>query len=178
MADKLTYSAVIISHGLTESKNSHTPEVQIRVQTNRCLTTDVPISKVLTADLWLTEKCAQRTMDTLRDIGFQGNDLDEMNQAVLVDAECEVTTTFEDYNGTLREKVAWVNAKGHHASAGFRPMDAGKQKSITNSFNALLRNTKKKAPAVKVQRDEAKAIEQKMESLGAESNAAEEDLPF
>lgn len=178
MADKLTYAAVIVSHGITESKNSHTPEVQIRVQTTRCLTTDVPIIKNLTVDLWLTDKCAQRTMDSIRAIGFQGNDLEEMNQGVLVDAECEVTTKFEYYNGQPREKVTWINAKGNFASRGFKPLDPAKNKALTSSFNQLLRTTKKQAPATKAKREEAKAIESKMESLGADSNAAEEDPPF
>ena len=59
---------------------------------------------------YFTEKTFERTIESLRLCGWTGNDLSDLSG---VDAnEVSLTIENEEYNGTTRSKVQWVNAPG------------------------------------------------------------------
>lgn len=73
-----------------------------------------------------TEKSIDRTLQSLRLLGWQGDDLSDL--VGLGDTEAYVTITHEEYEGEIRDRAAWINA-----SAGLAvktPMDEGEAKAF------------------------------------------------
>lgn len=138
------YVGKIMGNGLRESKHSHTPSVVLHVQTERDLNEGTLIMKDFYADLWLTEKTAKKTMETLRNIGFEGASLEDLNNPVLEGIKVEITTQFDEYNGETKERVAFVNEVGHLAKRSIKPCDENTSKRISAKYDAILRNTKRK----------------------------------
>jgi hypothetical protein len=61
------------------------------------------------SDLWLTEKPFDRSIESLRNLGWKGDDLRDLST---VNGECEVVLEEEEYNGKVQTKVKWINALG------------------------------------------------------------------
>lgn len=107
------YKAVCLGNSLKESKEKGTPSVCLSFQTEfEYGDPETPLKKRFFADLWLTEKTFDRTMDTLTNVlGWSGNDLFELNVDTLklAGVECDITTGEETYNNQVREKVKFIN---------------------------------------------------------------------
>lgn len=186
------YKATICSHYLAESKEKHTPSVRFVVKAFENMNDGTAVDKNFTIDLWLSEKSAERTMKTLRLLGFQGDTLEQLNCTTeLVGVPCEVTTEWIEYNGKDYEKPIFLNEEGSKAKNGFKAMKDDEAKRVCTRYDAMLRATaKSKKPATKKTEPppanaqaanpyskEAQLINQ----LGAEPVAGsdeEEDLPF
>jgi len=92
---------------LAMSKEKGTPSVKMRFETDA--------KEVLYHDLWLTEKCFDRTMDVLRGVfGWFNDDVREFydNHNALADVEVELAVEEEEYNGKTSWKVKFVNPVG------------------------------------------------------------------
>ena len=164
------YACTITGHGFAESKEKKTPSVKLSLKAHTDLDTGASIDKTFYADLWLSDKCIDRTCATLREIGYEGNSLGPINEGqVLVGAECEVSTEFEDYNGESREKVRFVNRAGNYASRGVKPMDANQASAVAAKYDRFLKNTPKAGP--KATQTAPKAATQTVVDEG-------DDLPF
>lgn len=177
------YLAKITAHSLAESKGKGVPYVKIIVETHKDLDRDEEIVKNLYASLWLTEKAVERTMKTLRVLGYQSDSLNDLNCTnCLCGVMCEVSTEWTEWNGQQREEVTFINEEGNRARRGFKPLDDDAAKRICNKYNAMLRGIAKGRPP---KRNLAEpAIQHVAEKLGAEVDSTKpgEDelngLPF
>lgn len=137
------YSAEIISTALGESKEKKTPFVAMQVRTIKCLDTDEEKELKFTATLWLSDKAVERTVKTLRELGFDGQTLIDLNLPdTMAGLQCEITTKVEEYNGKAEERVAFVNKPGSFANRGLRACSEDMAKSISARFDACLRSGK------------------------------------
>ena len=166
------YSATITGHGFAESKNTHTPSIKFALKATYDLDAQQPVDKTFYADLWLSDKAIENTCKTLRDIGFNSDNMQDLNDSgVMVGVEVEITTEDDEYNGQVREKVKFMNASGSFAKRGVKPMDSNQAKALAAKYNMALKNAQKKgAPA------QAKP---KNGTVDANDYASpDEDLPF
>ena len=146
------YACTITGHGFAESKEKKTPSVKLSLKAHTDLDTGNAVDKTFYADLWLSDKCIDRTCATLREIGYNENSLAAINDGnVLVGAECEVSTEYEDYNGESRERVRFVNRAGNYASRGVKPMDATQARAVAAKYDRFLKNTPKLGDKVAAQ---------------------------
>ena len=175
------YAATIVSTSLAESKEKHTPSVRMMVMTTRDLDNDTEVQKKFVADLWLSEKTAEKTVQTLRDLGFTGQTLIDLNfPDTMAGLECEVSTEMSEYNGQTSEKVRFVNKPGSFANRGLRSASDDMAKSISQRYDAVLRTGKyhkppQKGPAYGQQRVSQQQAQQWPSNDTAESP---DDLPF
>lgn len=137
-----TYKATIIGNGLAESKEKKTPSIHLQLKAEFNLETKESVDKTLYADLWLSDKAKDNTVKTLRDIGFEGTSIAELNTPCLVGYEVEITTYDEEYKGQMREKVNFVNAVGSYEKRGVKPLDDSITRSLSARYDSLFRNTK------------------------------------
>lgn len=141
------YAGTIIAHALSESKENHTPSIKLQIQVFEDLETKRPAEGVYTADLWLTEKAAERSMATLRALGYDADTLEPLNNdgstGIMVGTQCEIKTKQEEYNGKTYEKVEYVNAPGSFASRGVSSCDDATARRIASRYDAILRNSPK-----------------------------------
>ena len=139
------YSGTIIATGLAQSKKQGTPSVKLQIKTAVDLDTGAPADHVFYADLWLSEKAAERSMATLRELGYNADTLDALNgRNELIDAPCEISTEWETYEGKETEKVHFVNRAGSYAERGIKPLGKAETSAICNRYDALLRATAKR----------------------------------
>ena len=136
------YHAVILSNALAFSKEKGTPSVKLQIKTKTNLDNGLPVEKILYADLWLSENAKTRTIETLRAIGFAGNDITELNYPCLVGYEVEISTSFDDYKGNSYEKIDFVNEVGSFNNRGLKSIDDAAAKKLAASLNSVLRNSK------------------------------------
>lgn len=144
------YTAEIVSTALGESKEKHTPFVRLQLQTITRLEDNQEIVQGFIADLWLSDKAVERTVKTLRELGFEGQTLADLNYPeTMKGLLCEISTEFVEYNGESKEKVKFVNRPGSFASRGLRSCPDDMAKSIASRFDACLRTGKFHKPAQK-----------------------------
>lgn len=181
------YKAIIASHYLAESKEKHTPSIRFVVNAFENMNDGTTVDKNFTIDLWLSEKAAERTMKTLRNLGFQGDSLELLNCTTeLVGVPCELTTEWVEHNGKDYEKPVFLNEDGSKAKHGFKSLPDDAAKRVCNRYDAMLRQTaKKKSTMLKIEKPNpynpyAKAA-QLINQLGSEpvtDDVDDEDLPF
>lgn len=148
------YRAYCVGNKLAESSTAKTPSVKLIFKTT--FDHDAPenrVEKTLFADLWLSEKCFERTMDTLTKVmGWSGDNLFEMNDPMkLAGIEVDLVTGEEDYNGKTMEKVKFINAPG---SLSVTPMEDGQASLLADQIRGRLllyrqKNEKQPVPEVK-----------------------------
>jgi hypothetical protein len=137
------YSAVIVSTALAESKEKKTPCVRLLVNTVKCLDTDQEEKRQFYADLWLGEKAVDRTMKTLREIGWDGMSFYDLNmENTLVGTEIEISTAIEEWNGQSFERVKFVNKKGSYENRGLKPCGDDVARMIAHKYDSVLRGGK------------------------------------
>jgi len=186
-----TYKAIIIGNGLAESKEKHTPSVRLQLKTLVNLETKQYVERTFYADLWLSDNAKDRTVDTLRAIGYEGNSIAELNTPCLVGYEVEVSTLMDEYNGNMTEKVNFVNAVGSFAKRGVKPLDENVTRNLASRYDSLFRNKKPTAKPVinmeavknaQVQQNAKNAPQNAYSAHGAPNaptfNSQEDDLPF
>jgi hypothetical protein len=78
---------------------------------------------------YFTEKTLERTLESLRHLGWKTDDLSDL--AGVGDAEVAIVVDHEeDQNGTLRARVRWVNAPGSGGIAMKDRLDGGAAKAF------------------------------------------------
>lgn len=109
------FLAVVLGNTLAHSKDKHTPSVKIKC---RCLhPVDDPSatsnSFTIYGDLWLTYKCAERTVKTLSEVfNWKGNYITDFNNPILVGKKCELVIEYEEYKGEMKPSILFFNRAG------------------------------------------------------------------
>ena len=91
-----------------------------------------------------------RTVETLLDCGFKGNDTDDLatgpgNEVLKLGTEMSLTIQDDEYEGVLRSKIAWVNVVGAGGvKRATKEELAGK--IDTSAFRAMLLKGKETRP--------------------------------
>jgi len=104
--------AVCESATIAMSKEKQTPSVKIRFKAEN--------GEILYHDLWLTDKCFDRSMDVLRGVfGWFGTNVHDFFERhdLLTGIEVELAVEWEDYNGKDYLKVRFVNPAGGNPDA-------------------------------------------------------------
>ena len=137
------YTATIMSTALAESKEKHTPSVRMQFHAVECLETQEEVDKTFVGDLWLSDKAVERTVKILRDLGFQGESMADLNYPETMQGlVCEISTEMVEYNGETTERVKFVNKPGSFANRGLKAASEDLAKSIAQRYDACLRTGK------------------------------------
>ena len=146
---------IVTGNALSKSSNKGTASVKITLET---VAKEGEPSRPLWADLWLTEKTMERTIETLeKALGWQGKSFAELNEPVLAGVEVVAVCEWEvDDQGRDREKVAFLNST---AGGGVKRAEADDARSIASQadgFLALARanNPNKPKPQARPSRDQ------------------------
>lgn len=146
---------IVTGNALSKSSNKGTASVKIALET---VAKEGEPSRPLWADLWLTEKTMERTIETLeKTLGWQGRSFAELNEPVLAGVEVVAVCEWEvDDQGRDREKVAFLNST---AGGGVKRAEADDVRSIASQadgFLALARanNPNKPKPQARPSRDQ------------------------
>lgn len=165
------YAGVIKSNTLAESKQKHTPSVRLLITVNRNLDTGEPVDRQFYADLWLGDKAVDKTVKTLREIGWNGMSFNELNDtSALAGIEVEVSTSMEEWNGNQYEKASFVNPKGSYENRGLKSCSDDTARSIAHRYDAVLRGGK----VTKSRPNPTGPVA----GYGSESEPVDDDLPF
>lgn len=124
--------------------------------------------RIMSRDLFFTEKTAERSVESLRHLGWTGNELNLLAVGTdgLGDRDASVDVEHEDYTYTPEgeseqrtvrvAKITWINAAG--GAKVFAPMGEGQRKAFGARFKALAMKVKPTAapagtkPAASAQR--------------------------
>lgn len=139
MADAIkTYGAVITATALTTSRNGK-DGVAIRFTATSDLDSGEAVDKVYTATLWLSDAALTRTIQTLREIGWDGRSFAELNDPCrLVDTPVEISVGPEEWDGKTYDKVKFVHAPGHRANRFPQPMERSAAAAMARRYDPLL----------------------------------------
>jgi hypothetical protein len=85
----------------------------------------------ITARLFFTEKTFDRTVESLRYMGWKGDDLAKIEGLT---SEVEIDVGHEEYQGETQVRVKWVNRLKGGGTA--KALDAGKTKSFAERMKA------------------------------------------
>jgi hypothetical protein len=103
---------------------------------------------------WLTEKTAERVIESLQHCGWRGDDMSELprNPNGLTDNEVEIVVEMEPYNGDDPDKqgksypkVQWVNRAGGKPKFAGESMDVAQAAAFGKRFRGLAIALKTKA---------------------------------
>lgn len=126
MIEQGTYRAVAASAQLTEtSKGKEFIAVEFKITEGEMAGEVVPWSG------WLTEKAEDRTLSSLRAMGWGGDILDLSG----LDTEVDVVVKHEEYNGNTSAKVAFVNTPR-------KQLDPGKAAALAARLKAKMEASK------------------------------------
>ena len=80
---------------------------------------------------FFTEKTEERTLDSLRYMGWTGNDISDLSEISHPDTakDVQIVVEAEEYNGEWRPKVQWVNKIGSGAALK-NQMDASQMRAF------------------------------------------------
>jgi hypothetical protein len=86
----------------------------------------------ITARLYFTEKTFDRSIESMRYMGWKGDDLSNIQG--LDSNDVEIVVEHEEYEGQTRARVKWINRIGGAAAA--KPLEASKAKSFAERMKA------------------------------------------
>lgn len=125
---------IVTGNALSKSSNKGTASVKIALET---VAKEGEPSRPLWADLWLTKKTMERTIETLeKTLGWQGKSFAELNDPVLAGVEVVAVCEWDvDDQGRGREKVAFLNST---AGGGVKRAEADDVRSIASQADGFL----------------------------------------
>ena len=170
-----TFHGIVVDNCLRTSKDKGTPSVAIQVKVDKDVVTGEAVDRMLTGDIWLTDRAIDKSLETLKHVfGWVGDSLRELNQPVLVDTEVEVVTSEEIYNGKEQTRIAFFNKVGE-SSFGIKKAQSSEVDAVVSKFDAALRLFKQGKKDVTPRADRATAPARAADYKPA---AVEDDLPF
>lgn len=99
----------------------------------------------ITAFLFFTEKTLSRTVESLRHLGWTGDDLSEL-PALAADGklgqEVEIVVDHEEYEGKVSAKVKWINRPGGGSIKLEKPLDDAGLRTFAARMKASIRSAK------------------------------------
>lgn len=122
----------------SESKNKGTPYVAVNME---IVGEGEQAGRHIAYIGYFTENTTQRTVESLRYMGFKGNELATAITQKL-DNEVEIVVEHEEYDGKWRAKVAWVNRVGGGAFKLAEPMNKG----ALAKFSAQMKGSVQQVP--------------------------------
>jgi hypothetical protein len=126
------HTAKIVDHGISPGKKGSQVVVQFDCEAG-----------IILGYFSLTDKSAEYTVNKIRAMGFQGDDLQQLNDGECIKGNlCEIQINHETFEGVERAKVGFVNPYGQQG--GVRHDDEAAANVVR--FNALL----KKEPKVDI----------------------------
>lgn len=121
------HDAKIIDHGVSSTK-SGSPCVEILFNTEH---------GYIRGWLYFTDRAAEYSIEKLKNAGFNGNSLEQLNDGqCLVGNRCVISIDHEEYNGKTSAKVKGIHPEGYEGADVQR--DAAAAQNIKR-FDALLR---------------------------------------
>lgn len=106
-----TYNNVTASNTrLAESPNTHTPCVEIDFANEH--------GETITGTLWLTEKTLKRTVESLRHMGWRGDDLSDLSSIGAKLCQIVVESEQSGTSSNWYPRVKWVNANESTGGGG------------------------------------------------------------
>lgn len=134
---------VVTGNALAKSSTKGTESVKISLET---LPKEGETVRPLWADLWLTEKTIERTIETLeKTLGWQGKSFAELNVPILVGVEVVAVCEWEqDDQGRDREKVAFLNSA---AGGGVKKAEEQDVRAIASKMDGFLKLARVNAPS-------------------------------
>jgi len=130
-----TLTAKVIDNSLSKSKDKGTPSVRIAFRTQFDVACpETPEILNLTADLWLTFKCLDRTFKTLKEAFGWDNagQIEDLNEPILLGKVCNLVVEPDDRDPD-RLKVVFINR-----CSSITHSTATEAKSIAEEVRALL----------------------------------------
>jgi hypothetical protein len=121
-----------------ESKNKGTPQVVVNLE---IVTEGEQAGRRIAWIGYFTDNTTQRTVESLRYMGFQGTDLAAAITQKL-DRKVQIVVEHEEYDGKWRAKVVWVNRAGGGAFRLTEPMS----KSALGRFAAQMKGAVQSVP--------------------------------
>ena len=135
------YFGVVTDHGYGPKDGEEgSPYLAVKFDLET-MDTNEPVGS-LTAYLYLTDKAIEATAKKLRAIGYVGADGSELaDGSKMRGLRCQVQVIHEAYNGTVRDKVGWINPEDYVPGVA-----KGEESAKTNA--ARLSTLLKTLPAV------------------------------
>lgn len=127
-----SFDATITEHGYSFS-GTNTTQLMVRFETQH---------GSIVGYFSFSDAAVEYTIEKIRNMGFQGDDLDALNGDCLIGNKCSIVVDHEEYNGQMKAKVKFVNAFGQ--SREFKRDAAAAAKA--KMFNGLLRKQAKITP--------------------------------
>lgn len=130
-----TYDNVEASNArLIESPKTGTPGVEIDFTNEH--------GEQLSGVLWLTEKALKRSVESLRHMGWRGDDLSDLSTVGL--KKCQIVVDSNEYG----PNVKWVNANNSQGGGeGFKPMADDAKKRFAAAMRGQIVGVAGKASA-------------------------------
>lgn len=103
---------------------------------------------------YFSEKTVQRTLESLRNCGWQGTDISDLS--TVGSRECQIVVEEEvDQEGTARDRVRWVNALGAGRVQLKSEMGDEAKRAFAARMRALAAGVKALEPTAPVQKPKA-----------------------
>jgi len=129
-----TFEAEVIEHAITESSKG-TPQVAVKFETSE---------GEITGWFALTDKAAEYTVEKLRAMGFQGDDLSQINDGqCMVGNQCNLVIEHDEYKDKVNARIKFVNPLGVSGGTDLAASDSAAANA--RRFNALLTRAPKQA---------------------------------
>lgn len=122
ITDPGTYRARALSAVLGEPSGKEGGSTNVPLVINFELTDEHVKGQRMDAYLYFTEKTAKRSIESLRILGYEGDDLSAVEFPA--DNECDLVCAIDTYKGESKMKVQWINAVGQAAVKRLAPADA------------------------------------------------------
>lgn len=125
-----------VQHGFSPTKA--TPQVVVPLR----IIAGPDRGRIITYFGYFSEKAEDRTMESLRLMGWKGDDVCDLGE---LPNEVSVVVDHEKYNGKVTAKVQWVNSPGGRGKIKLeKPMDD----AMKRQFSAKMRGAAKRAAVV------------------------------
>jgi hypothetical protein len=129
-----TVEAKVLSLRLGESSKKKSPRVEIEF----AILDGTFKGESFSDDFYLSEAAIDRTVDVLRILGWQGDDLSQLGSAV--GGKCQLVLKEEEYDGKVKTRTKFVNPPGG-GNRQAAPMSDDAATSLANSLKARIRSS-------------------------------------
>jgi len=180
------YNAVAIDLDFGKSKNTNTPFIAIVFRIQEAVRTTPGDERrgwshsgdAITAFLYFTEKAAERSIQTLRKMGWGGDNVGE----IIVDDVMnimEIVVEHEVFEGKTRAKVAWINAPGESPLSIQNPLNQMERQSFSDQYRGLAMKCPKPSQQDRSIPSATGVVKQQHQRQVPDENVcSDDDIPF
>lgn len=139
-----TYLGEVTQWALGKSSAKGTPQFALRFKVLNEITPEGPQEVTAqyerTTYLYFTDKTIERSLEDLKNLGFDGNSFSMLNDHNFSGVHAEFICQHEEYNGDMREK--W-GLRGSSSPMEVTPLDAKEIRNLDMLFGKSLKQQKK-----------------------------------